>query len=69
MATWDMETIRPFIQRYHPTIGFSLDEALSARRVTLVGNLDGLPKDALRKLHSAGCKVEHLQNNGTILAI
>lgn len=69
IASWDMETIGPFVQRYHPTIGFSLDEALLARRVTLVGNLDGLPKDALARLRSAKCKIDHLKTDGTILAI
>jgi hypothetical protein len=69
VAEWDMDFIHPYIQRFHPTVGFSLDEALLSKKVTLVGNLDGLPKGALDQLRAAGCKVEHLANDGTILAI
>ena len=69
VAEWDLDFVRPFIQRYHPTLGFSLDEALISKKVTLVGNTDGLPKGTVDRLRAAGCKIEKLNDDGTLLAI
>ena len=69
VAEWDLDFVRPFIQRYHPTLGFSLNEALISKKVTLVGNTDRLPKGTLDRLRAARCMLEKLNDDGTLLAI
>ncbi len=38
IADWHLDVIRPFVKKYLPTIGFSLDDAVLARDVTVIGN-------------------------------
>jgi len=68
-ADWDLDTIRPFVQRFQPTIGFSMEEAKHSRRVTIAGRMSMLPIEQLDQLRSAGCTLERLTDDGTILAI
>ncbi len=67
-AEWDMETIRPLLQEGHPTIGFSLAEASMADRVTVVGGSDVFSEQALDTLRKAGCAVERITDDGTLIA-
>jgi hypothetical protein len=67
-ADWDLDLIRPLMQETHPTIGFSLVEARLARRVTVVGGEQAFSPETLSMLRSAGCQVERLASDGTILA-
>ena len=60
--------IKPFVKKYHPTIGFSLQEACFAERVTVVGNVSIFSEDDLNVLRSSGCQVERIQGNGTSIA-
>lgn len=69
VADWDLEAIRPFVQQYHPTIGFSSYEAQFASRVTLFGEAVTLPEETLNSLHASGCQVERMNSDGTLLAI
>lgn len=68
-SAWDMEAIAPLLQGEHPTVGFSLEEARQAARVTVVGGGAAFSEDALDFLRQSGCVVESLQPDGTLLAI
>jgi hypothetical protein len=67
-ADWDLAAIQPLLQEGHPTIGFSLAEARLAARVTLVGGEGAVSAGALAMLQSAGCRVERLLEDGTLVA-
>ncbi len=56
--------IRSFVAQHHPTIGFSLQEASKAARVSVYGGQDAFPISELDKLEKAGCQVEHLLRVG-----
>lgn len=68
VADWYLEVIRPFVKKHHPTVGFSLDEASHAARVTVIGPAQNYPEDALTRLQQAGCWVEQIRGNGTDIA-
>lgn len=68
ISDWHLEAIRPFIKKYRPTVGFSLDEAKAATRVTLVGEFGAFSEEVLEQLIQAGCIVEQIQGSGTELA-
>jgi hypothetical protein len=67
-ADWDLELLQPLLQDAHPTVGFSLTEASMAARVTVVGGSGAISAEALEMLRSNGCKVERIQDNGTLVA-
>lgn len=67
-AEWDLALIAPLLQQAHPTVGFSLEEARLARRVTVVGNERSISAEALAMLQQAGCQVERLHEDGTLIA-
>ena len=69
VAEWDLTAIRPYIQRYQPTVGFSIEEAALARRVTIAGKLTSIPDEQLKILEQAGCAIDEIEGDGTILAI
>jgi hypothetical protein len=58
----------PFIRQHRPTIGFSLTEARLAQRVSVVGGAQAYPEEVLSFLVDAGCHVERLLQDGTIIA-
>lgn len=68
IAEWHLEVIRPFVIKYQPTIGFSLDEASHAKRVTVIGGQGSFPDDELDRLRSSGCEVERISGDGTSIA-
>jgi len=65
---WHLDAVRPFIKEFHPTIGFSLDEASHAVRVTVVGGVQAYSDQDLQPLSQAGCVVERITVDGTIVA-
>ncbi len=67
-ADWDLEVIQPLLQESHPTVGFSLTEARLASRVTVVGGDGAISAEALDMLRAAGCKVERVMDDGTLVA-
>jgi hypothetical protein len=69
VAEWDLEAIRPFLQEFHPTMGFSVYEARLAQRVTIFGDPERISKDALTILQKAGCQVDRIGLDGTQLAL
>lgn len=68
ISDWYLDAIRPFVKKYHPTIGFSLQEAAHAARVTVVGSRHLFPDGKLDHLRAAGCVVERLEGDGTSIA-
>jgi hypothetical protein len=67
-ASWDLELVQPFLQKFHATLGFSIEEACLAERVTVVGSEQVFPTSELHKLRLAGCQVERLNRDGTLIA-
>jgi hypothetical protein len=68
VADWHLDVIRGFVKKYQPTIGFSLDEANMAARVTVIGNSQVFPDERLEQLRQAGCAVERISGDGTSIA-
>lgn len=63
-----LEIIRPFIKKYQPTMGFSLREALQARRVTVIGGIGAYPQEQINQLREAGCIVHQIEDHGIDIA-
>ena len=63
-----METIRPFIKKYQPTIGFSPVEASHAKKVTVIGGPSTIPDAIIDGLLAAGCIVEQISGDGMNIA-
>lgn len=68
VADWHLEVIRPYVKKYHPTVGFSIDEAKQARKVTVVGGRESFPADIAQTLASQGCEVIQIEGDGTSIA-
>jgi hypothetical protein len=65
---WYLDMTRAFIKENQPTMGFSIAEASLARRVTVVGGVQAFPDSVIETLHKAGCAVERMIADGTVLA-
>lgn len=63
-----LQNIWPMISAQFPTIGFSLEEAALAERVTVVGDEIAISEDAMENLRCTGCKVERLIGDGISIA-
>ncbi len=59
-AEWDLRGAVDYIDKFHPAIGFSVEEARAAQYVTIVGGPGGVPSAAEQTLRAAGCKVERI---------
>ncbi len=68
VSDWYLEVTRPFIKKYRPTIGFSVEEAGCAAKVTVVGNVPGFTREALAQLKQNGCEVEWIDGDGMKIA-
>ncbi|HEY9077447.1 MAG TPA: hypothetical protein VIO61_13025 [Anaerolineaceae bacterium] len=68
ISDWHLDVIRPFIKKHQPTIGFSLDEAHLARRITVIGNTQVFPEETLQRFRQIGIKVERISGDGTSIA-
>jgi hypothetical protein len=68
VSDWYLDAIRPFVKKYHPTIGFSIEEAAHAARVTVVGSRQLIPDSHINRLRAAGCRVERIDGDGTSIA-
>lgn len=67
---WEKQLARmlPFINKNHPTVGFSVEEAALASRVTIIGKSPFITADIIARLTKSGCNVEQIDENGTVLA-
>ncbi len=68
VADWYLNITRPFIKRHRPTVGFSLEEALQAERVTVVGGEEHFSEEQLNQLRGQGCLVRRVEGDGTKIA-
>lgn len=68
IAKWHLEAALPFIQKYHATVGFSLDEAVQAEKVTVVMDSDVFSDEIIGQLHDRGCQVRVFRGDGTKIA-
>ncbi len=59
-AQQDWQAAEQYIGRFRPTAGFSLDDAMQAEFVTIVGGVAGVPYEAEQALRAAGSKVERI---------
>jgi hypothetical protein len=63
-----LESIRPFINKYQPTIGFSPVEASHAKKVTVIGGDTSAHDPIIDGLLAAGCIVEQISADGMNIA-
>jgi hypothetical protein len=63
-----LDIIRPIIKKYQPTVGFSLEEARNARKVTVLGGEHAFTEASLNQLRGAGIQVRRIQEDGTDIA-
>lgn len=68
IADWHLEVARPFILKYQPTIGFSLQEAALAQKVTVIGGDKTFTEEEINQLRSSGCVVDQITGDGTSIA-
>jgi hypothetical protein len=68
VADWHLNLIHPFIKKYLPTVGFSIEEASLAKRVTVIGDEQAFPEGTLEKMRQSGSLVERIDGVGTSIA-
>jgi hypothetical protein len=68
VADWHLNVTRPFIKRHRPTVGFALEEALQAEKVTVVGGEEYFSEKQLTYLRNQGCLVRRIEGDGTKIA-
>lgn len=68
VADWHLDMVRPLIQKYRPTIGFSVQEAALAREVTVIGNASAFPEETLDQLRLSGSTVKRIDGIGIEIA-
>jgi hypothetical protein len=68
VSDWHLDVIRPFVKKYRPTIGFSIEEAALAEQVIVIGTPQTFPETQLESLRQSGCIVERVSGDGTSIA-
>ena len=68
VVDWHLDLIKPFVKQHQPTIGFSLEEASKAARVSVIGGIQAFSQDDLKSLKAAGCIVNRISRDGTSIA-
>lgn len=63
-----LNKIRPLIKHFKPTVGFSLEEAALARKVSVYPDPIIFTDEKLNQLRSVGCRVEVLPESGIEIA-
>lgn len=59
-AREDWYAAEKYVERFRPTMGFSVDDARNAQHVTIVGGVAGVSYEGEELLRAAGCQVERL---------
>ncbi len=60
ISQWHLVAVQEYVEAFLPTCGFSVDQARLASRVTVVGNEQGVSREAVEQLQAAGCHVERI---------
>jgi hypothetical protein len=68
ITDYHLDAIRPFINKYQPTIGFLPVEASHAKKVTIIGGTSTIPESLIDGLLAAGCIVEQISGDGMNIA-
>jgi hypothetical protein len=68
VADWDLDSVMPFIHQEKPAIGFSPMEAKHAKIVTVFEPKKGYWDKQISDFCKAGCQVQRLSVDGTIIA-
>lgn len=68
IAEFHLDVTRPFIQKYQPTVGFSVTDAALARKVTVIGGEQTFSDEVLNGLRASGSIVERISGDGTSIA-
>jgi hypothetical protein len=68
VSDWHLDVVKPFVKKYQTTVGFSIEEAKHAARVTVIGNTQSVPEETIEQLRLAGCLVERISGDGTSIA-
>jgi hypothetical protein len=68
ISPWHLEVSLPFIRKYKPTIGYSIQEAAQASFVTVVMDVDVFSQQDIEGLKKNGCKLAIIQGDGTEVA-
>lgn len=61
----DWRAASRYIGRFLPTVGFSVQDALLAENVTIIGGPSGVPVQVEEMLRAAGCRVHRLAGKNT----
>lgn len=68
VADWHLDVIRPFVKKYQPTVGYSIDEAAKAAKVTVVGGAKSFSLESMAALKANGRDVLQIEGDGTVIA-
>lgn len=63
-----LNKVRPFIKQVRPTVGFSLQEAVYAEKVSVYPDPYHFDEEQIEKLRASGCTVEFLPESGIEIA-
>jgi hypothetical protein len=64
-----LEKVRPIFQQDKPTIGFSIDEAMMARKVTVWNENGAFSDSEIEELRQSGCIIDEKVINGIEVAL
>jgi N-acetyl-anhydromuramyl-L-alanine amidase AmpD len=59
-AVADLQAVAPYVARFQPVVGYSIDDARNAEFVTILGSTEGIPASVDHELREHGCHVERL---------
>ena len=68
ISDWELGQITPLLKKSRATVGFSVNEAILAQKVTLLEGENLYSDGILHTLKKFGCVIEHLEKNGTTIA-
>lgn len=68
ISDWEYKQIAPLLIKSKATIGYSIEEATLAHKVTLLDGKNLYADQALHDLRKFGCVIEYLGENGTTIA-
>jgi hypothetical protein len=68
VSEWHLQIVQPFILKHKPTVGFSVDEACLAEKVTIIGGKQSFTQDMVDRLIFSGCEVKQVSGDGTSIA-
>jgi hypothetical protein len=68
VSDWHLDVIKPFVKKHKPVIGFSLKEALYAKKVIVIGDEQQFPESDISMLRHLGCQVDRITDTGTSIA-